>query len=127
MERWGRNRRHILWRKREQLTACERKENVAQKDVEESIQPTAFFLEENHPNPASLWTEISFGVPESGPVTLSLYSALGTEIMVFEEATMFEAGSYTRRLEVSSLSSGAYFVRMTAGEFVETVSLLVAH
>ncbi len=86
--------------------------------------PAAYTLSQNYPNPFNPATVINFQVPVSGDVRIVLYDLLGREVAVLVDGRM-EAGSYTVRFDASHLTTGAYFYRMTAGEFVATKRMLL--
>jgi hypothetical protein len=83
-----------------------------------------FKLEQNYPNPFNPTTIIKYSVPASGFVSLKVYDVLGNEVaaLVNEEKP---AGSYEVEFDshsgsVRNLSSGIYFYKLQAGNFVET-------
>ena len=84
-----------------------------------------YVLHQNYPNPFNPSTKIRFTIPERSMVKITLHDILGKEI-----GTLFyeEVGPATRELEIdgSSLSSGNYFVRMTAGNIqkIQKITLL---
>lgn len=75
--------------------------------------PTAFALHQNYPNPFNPSTVISFQLPVSSYVTLTVYNLLGQEVttLVNEEKT---EGTYEVRWNASDVSSGVYFYRLVA-------------
>lgn len=83
-------------------------------------------LSQNYPNPFNPSTTIKFSIPESGFVSLKVYDLLGKEVasVVYEE---LNAGSYTVSFDASkssqNLSSGIYFYRLEANNFVQTKKL----
>jgi len=84
----------------------------------------AFALDQNFPNPFNPSTVISYQLPKSGPVALRVYDVLGKEVRTLVEGEQ-SAGSHTVTFDASSLSSGVYFYRMQAGNFVETKRLVI--
>lgn len=83
------------------------------------ITPARFTLEQNYPNPFNPGTTISFAIPKSEWVRLTVYDALGREVAVLVNREI-PAGSYQYKWDVFELSSGTYFYRIEAGQFVET-------
>jgi hypothetical protein len=57
-------------------------------------------------------------------VTLSLHDILGREVSVLVDEEM-SAGRHQVKVDASSLSSGVYFYRLSAGDFVSTKKMLV--
>ena len=84
----------------------------------------SFVLSQNYPNPFNPITKINFQFPEVSFVTLKVYDVLGNEIetLVKEE---IRAGSYEIEFNASNLSSGIYFYKLRAGDFVETKKMLL--
>ena len=86
--------------------------------------PSAFQLENNYPNPFNPTTTIGYEVPFTSKVSLKVYNVLGQEV-----ATLFEgvrqAGYYKATFDASNLTSGVYFYRLTANNFVATKKLML--
>jgi hypothetical protein len=84
---------------------------------------TGYFLYQNYPNPFNPNTKIKYSIPsnvnrETLNVILKVYDILGNEVaaLVNEEK---RAGEYEVTLDASSFTSGVYFYRLQAGDFVE--------
>ncbi|MFH1195790.1 MAG: T9SS type A sorting domain-containing protein [bacterium] len=101
--------------------------------------PTKFELFQNYPNPFNPTTIIRYALPtvetgypdKSGQVipslqhvTLKIYDILGNEVATLVNDTK-EPGVYQVEFDASNLSSGVYFYKLTAGEFVQTRKLLL--
>ncbi len=89
---------------------------------EEGTLATSFTLDQNYPNPFNPSTTISYAVPANSFVSLKVYSILGTEVASLVNETQ-TAGRYTVRFNAAQLSSGVYFYRIAAGNFVDTKKL----
>jgi hypothetical protein len=78
-----------------------------------------FELEQNYPNPFNPETIIRFQLPDNCYVKLKVYDILGNEIttLVDEEKP---AGSYEVTFDASSLPSGNYFYKLSAGGLIFT-------
>jgi len=85
---------------------------------------TDFKLEQNYPNPFNPSTVISFSVPSAAPVTLKVYDVLGNETatLVNEEKPV---GIYEVEFNATGLSSGIYFYKLEAGNYVETRKMVL--
>ena len=83
-----------------------------------------FALFQNFPNPFNPVTEIRYQVPVASRVSLKVYDLLGREVATLVDQVR-TAGSYTVTLNASTLSSGLYFYRMTAGSFNQTKRLIL--
>ncbi len=86
--------------------------------------PDKFSLKQNYPNPFNPVTKISFDIPQKSFVTLKVYDVLGKEVvsLLNDERA---GGSYTFDFDASSLSTGVYFYKITAGDFSETKRMVV--
>jgi hypothetical protein len=86
--------------------------------------PAAFALEQNYPNPFNPSTTIRYSLPERSYVTLTVFNALGQRVAMLAEGEK-EAGFHEVRFEASSLASGVYLYRLTAGEYVQARKLIL--
>ncbi|GIV58003.1 MAG: hypothetical protein KatS3mg042_0916 [Rhodothermaceae bacterium] len=85
----------------------------------EETLPTAYALEAAYPNPFNPTTEIRFALPESAPVSLVIYDVTGREVARLVDGTL-AAGYHRVQWEASSMPSGLYLYRLTAGTYTET-------
>ncbi len=76
-----------------------------------------------YPNPARNQVSVLFATPERRKVTLRLHDALG-RVMRTVVASRTE-GRHKIRIDVSTLPSGTYFLRLTAGSATQTERLVV--
>ena len=86
--------------------------------------PTEFELSQNYPNPFNPTTDISFSLPAPSRVTLEVFNVLGQKVNTLVDGDM-AAGTHTvtwkgDNSSGSSVSSGVYFYRISAGDNVET-------
>jgi hypothetical protein len=86
--------------------------------------PKAAVLQQNFPNPFNPSTTIGYGLPERSHVTLTVYNTLGQQIATLEEGEI-EAGFHEVNFDASSLASGVYLYRLTAGDYVRTRRLVL--
>ena len=86
--------------------------------------PTSFNLYQNFPNPFNPTTVIQYDIPKASFVTLTVYDMSGKVIgtLVNEQK---QAGTYQVSYNASSLSSGVYFYKITAGSFVSTKKMIL--
>lgn len=82
-----------------------------------------FELQAAFPNPFSGRTRLSLSVPETGPVTLRVYDALGREVATLVDAVL-EAGSHAVTFEAPGLPAGVYYARLQAGARSATRTLV---
>ncbi|MEN8192987.1 MAG: T9SS type A sorting domain-containing protein [Bacteroidota bacterium] len=94
-------------------------------DIEENVKiPAAFELSQNYPNPFNPTTVIQYSVPEMVNVKLKVYDMLGREISTLVNREQ-SAGIYKVEFNAANLSSGVYFYRIEAGNFVVSKKLLL--
>lgn len=93
--------------------------------VEDNTQPLSFKLNQNYPNPFNPTTTISYSIPTSSFVTLKVYDILGKEVITLVNGEK-SAGNYRIQFNGSTLASGVYFYRLTAGEKTDVKKLLLA-
>ena len=86
--------------------------------------PTTFALSQNYPNPFNPLTTIRYSLPSTANVKLAIYDLLGREIatLVNEEQS---AGWKEVEWNASAFSSGIYFYRLTAGNYVGVKKLML--
>jgi hypothetical protein len=90
----------------------------------EPFSSLKFELSQNYPNPFNPSTNISFTVPSWSFVSLKVFDLLGREVatLVNEQKS---AGTYTQKWNASALSSGVYFYKLEAGNYIAAKKLLL--
>lgn len=88
-----------------------------------SDYPSGFHLNQNYPNPFNPSTTISFLVPNEEFVSLKVYNSLGEEVAELVNETK-PAGNYSVTFDASELTSGIYFYKISAGNFIETKKMI---
>ncbi|MBL7128883.1 MAG: T9SS type A sorting domain-containing protein [Ignavibacteria bacterium] len=92
--------------------------------VENNQSPARYNLSQNYPNPFNPTTSIRFDIPKDGLVKLVVYNILGKEVAtVINEVK--KTGSYIVDFNASSLSSGVYFYKLTAGDFSDIMKMIL--
>ena len=86
--------------------------------------PSEYSLEQNYPNPFNPSTTITFTIPNQANVKLSVYNAIGEEVAELLNDNI-SAGSHQVTFDASNLSSGLYFYRITAGNFVDVKKMML--
>ena len=91
---------------------------------ESFIRPSLMALSHNFPNPFNTSTTIEFSLDKPQFVTLKVYDLLGREIktLLNEEKP---AGRHRFVWNALDRSSGLYFYRMEAGDFIETRKMIL--
>ena len=83
-----------------------------------------FQLDQNYPNPFNPNTAISYQVPVSSLVTLKVYNILGKEVAALVNEKQDE-GSHSVNFNAAGLSSGVYFYKLTAGDYISIKKMIL--
>ena len=102
---------------------CPETPTTSVRTMDSSI-PGSYALQQNYPNPFNPSTTIEFSLRRSSYVTLNVYNTLGEEVATLASEVL-SVGSYSVEWDASGVSSGIYFYRLQAGEFVETKKLVL--
>jgi hypothetical protein len=86
--------------------------------------PAEFSLSHPYPNPFNPSTTIDYALPSTSHVRMTVYNAMGQEVAELVDDRQ-AAGRYTVQWNAAGLSSGVYFYRIEAGEFMETGKMLL--
>lgn len=90
---------------------------------EPQTNPEGFSLFQNYPNPFNPSTKIAYKLPVSSAVKLIVFDVHGNEIAALVDAKQ-AAGAYEIVFDASKLSSGFYYYKFTAGNFVGVKEML---
>ncbi len=82
--------------------------------VEEVALPRSLALEQNYPNPFNPTTTIRFAVPQTGHLTLKVYSVLGDEVATLVHEIV-HGGTHEVQWNAENVPSGVYLFRVQAG------------
>ncbi|MBZ0181278.1 MAG: T9SS type A sorting domain-containing protein [Melioribacteraceae bacterium] len=93
-------------------------------DSDEETIVYTFDLGQNYPNPFNPSTVIKYSIPSSNLVELKVFNILGQEVASLVNEVK-NAGVHTVSFNASSLASGVYLYRITAGSFVSTKKMLL--
>jgi len=86
--------------------------------------PEIFDLAQNYPNPFNPTTKIDYSIAQATNVQLIIFNSIGEEIAVMVNE-MQQPGRYTVNFDAASLSSGVYFYKLVAEEFVSIKKMLL--
>jgi hypothetical protein len=89
-----------------------------------SSVPNEYSLLQNYPNPFNPVTTIKFNLPKVTDVKLIVYDVLGKEVSKLFNGKL-STGSYSYTFDASKLSSGVYFYKLIAGDFVSVKKMMV--
>ena len=98
--------------------------DVAIKENKTLEIPDHFLLSQNYPNPFNPSTTIKYALPQASHVSLSVFNILGQRVASLVDGRQ-EAGYHEVNFNASSLTSGVYFYRLQAGNFVQTKKLIL--
>ena len=88
------------------------------------IVPATYALESAYPNPFNPITTLSFALPVKTNVILEVYDINGRIINELINTNM-DAGYHSVIWNADNNASGVYFVKMVAGDFVNTQKLML--
>ena len=88
------------------------------------LSPSNYNLAQNYPNPFNPITKISWQSPVGSWQTLKVYDVLGNEVATLVDEYK-PAGSYEVEFDGSKLSSGVYFYKMQAGDYISVRKMIL--
>lgn len=93
----------------------------------ENDLPKAITLAQNYPNPFNPSTTISFELPESQQVSLTVYDVTGRRVATLLNGETRQSGEHTITFDASNLASGIYLYRLStaAGQTFTNKMMLV--
>jgi len=91
---------------------------------DESSLPNNYTLSQNYPNPFNPSTTISFSLPQTIKIKLTLFDALGRNVQEIANKE-FSSGNHSISFNVANLTSGVYFYRIEAGSFVQSKKMVL--
>ena len=86
--------------------------------------PTEYSLSQSFPNPFNPTTTIEYSLPNMVEVSLIVYNLLGEEVTRLISENQ-QAGYHKVTWDASSMASGIYLYRLTAGDFVRTRKMVL--
>lgn len=89
-----------------------------------SETPKVFALYQNFPNPFNPKTNIQFDIPRVTLTRITVYDILGKEVDLVVNQVL-APGKYNYDFDASNLSSGIYFYKIEAGNFIEKKKMIV--
>jgi hypothetical protein len=86
--------------------------------------PKSLSLSQNYPNPFNPTTNIRFDIPTTSNVKLVIYDMLGREVTTLVNEKL-NAGTYQADWDASNYTSGVYFYKLSAGDFVQSRKMML--
>jgi len=91
---------------------------------ENSALPQVFSLGKAYPNPFNPTTTINFAMPIDNEISILIYDLQGRETASIINGNL-KAGYHSVKWDANQYSSGVYFVKMVAGEYISTQKLML--
>ncbi|MEP1141227.1 MAG: T9SS type A sorting domain-containing protein, partial [Balneola sp.] len=93
---------------------------------EEGVEgnPNIYKLEQNYPNPFNPSTNISFTIPVSENVEITVYNILGKKVSEITNKK-FTKGTHTVSFDASHLASGFYLYQINTNSFISTKKMIL--
>ncbi|MFC1475366.1 T9SS type A sorting domain-containing protein [Candidatus Zixiibacteriota bacterium] len=96
---------------------------------ESSHLPDRYYLAQNYPNPFNPVTQIAFSLPAAADATLKVYNILGEDVTTLIDENLASGEHLAewdgRDANGLNVSTGVYFYRLTASEFVSTRKMVL--
>jgi len=86
--------------------------------------PKVFFLKQNYPNPFNPITTIEYGLPKASDVKIEIFNILGQRVFSYKKEKK-EAGYHKILINGSNFSSGVYFYRFVADDYVKVKKMIL--
>jgi len=96
-----------------------------QDDTDYQGKRADFHLYQNYPNPFNPSTSISFYIPASQFIEITVYDVLGhkVEILISEKVS---AGRHSYRWQADNYNSGVYFYKIRAGQEIKVNKMILS-
>ena len=85
---------------------------------------TSYSLDQNYPNPFNPSTQITYSIPKSEKVKLTVYNVLGNQVAVLVDQVQSQ-GIYTKTFNAQGLASGIYFYKLETGSKVMAKKMML--
>jgi len=87
--------------------------------------PKEFALFQNYPNPFNPLTVIRYRLSVGGRVTLKIVDILGREVVATLVDELMDEGFKSVQFDATTLASGVYYYRLTAGSFTDLKKMVL--
>jgi hypothetical protein len=92
--------------------------------IPDDMLPSAFGLFQNFPNPFNAQTTIKYALPKASKIAVEVYDLMGRKVETIFEG-LRPAGYHSITWNSDDNSSGVYFYKIQAGEFVDSRKILL--
>jgi hypothetical protein len=86
--------------------------------------PTSYRLDQNYPNPFNPTTNIKYALSKDSQVSLKVFDMIGREVETLVNVNQ-KAGTYAVPFNASKLASGVYIYRLQAGDFTQSMKMML--
>jgi len=93
-------------------------------DYDNTMIPDKFTLNQNYPNPFNPTTTISYELPKSSEVMISVFDVRGHQVETLVNSSQ-PAGRYWVQWNASNYCSGVYFYRIETPEFSDVRKMML--
>lgn len=107
------------------ISEIENRENLTIGNDSKKDKGESYFKARNYPNPFNPNTTISFTLPESSHVNLTVYDRLGREVGALIDESL-SAGTHAVEFTADNLPSGIYFYRIKTSYETEVMKMILA-
>lgn len=90
------------------------------------VLPDKFSLIGNYPNPFNPKTKISFDLPKSTNISLTVYNLLGQKVKDLITNKNFSAGRHEVSFDASGYSTGVYLYKLSSPEFTAVKKMILS-
>lgn len=92
--------------------------------INNNTTPVEYRLNQNYPNPFNPTTKISYSIPTSGIVRLSITDAVGREVALLVNSYI-QAGRHDALFDGKNYASGVYFYKLESGNYTDTKKMVL--
>ncbi|MDP2207376.1 MAG: T9SS type A sorting domain-containing protein [Bacteroidota bacterium] len=93
---------------------------------EPNVLPDKFSLNGNYPNPFNPATKISFDLPKSTNISLTVYNLLGQKVKDLITNKNYGAGRHEVSFDASGYSTGVYLYKLSSPEFTAVKKMILS-
>lgn len=86
--------------------------------------PQEFYLEQNYPNPFNAVTQLKYGLPQAGLISIRIYDTSGCLVATLVNKNQ-SVGHHVAIWEAGSTSSGLYLVKMESDKFSKVQKIVL--
>ncbi len=110
-----------------QLTPVFASDVTIQVNVNETnVLPAKFSLNSNYPNPFNPVTKISFELPKSTNISITVYNVLGQKVKDLITNQNYGAGRHEVSFDASGYSTGVYLYKLSSSEFTAVKKMILS-